>query len=176
MAKRGDGAGRRSRRRCRVDGSMGADIAPAGTLAPAHRRRMVGIEPSRGDGLADPAEPRKRSWRTISRSRSRSRSAGSPRMATTTNASNGTASRLCAADLYGRIPVDFVARPPPCQGCLLAPPHSRPSSASSPGSETVLVEIRLKPKFSRSVVGSDLRLFRGRRDPSVVGIGIVPGA
>jgi hypothetical protein len=44
-----------------------------------------------------------------------------------------------------------------------------------PGSETVLVEIRLKPRFSRSVVGSDLRLFRGRRDPSVTWIGIVPG-
>lgn len=44
-----------------------------------------------------------------------------------------------------------------------------------PGSETVLVEIRLKPKFSRSVVGSDLRLFRGRRDPSVTWIAIVPG-
>lgn len=44
-----------------------------------------------------------------------------------------------------------------------------------PGSETVLVEIRLKPKFSRSVVGSDLRLFRGRRDSSVTWIGIVPG-
>lgn len=44
-----------------------------------------------------------------------------------------------------------------------------------PGSETVLVEIRLKPKFSRSVVGSDLRLFRGRRNPSVIWIGIVPG-
>jgi len=43
-----------------------------------------------------------------------------------------------------------------------------------PGSETVLVEIRLKPKFSRSVVGSDLQLFRGRRDPSVTWIGIVP--
>jgi hypothetical protein len=47
--------------------------------------------------------------------------------------------------------------------------------ARVPGSETVLVEIRLKPKFSRSVVGSDLRLFRGRRDPSVAWIGIVPG-
>jgi hypothetical protein len=45
----------------------------------------------------------------------------------------------------------------------------------APGSETVLVEIRLKPKFSRSVVGSDLQLFRGRRDPSVTWIGIVPG-
>lgn len=44
-----------------------------------------------------------------------------------------------------------------------------------PGSETVLVEIRLKPKYSRSVIGSDLRLFRGRRDPSVTWIGIVPG-
>ncbi len=44
-----------------------------------------------------------------------------------------------------------------------------------PGSETVLVEIHLKPKFSRSVVGSDLRLFRSRRDPSVTWIGIVPG-
>jgi len=44
-----------------------------------------------------------------------------------------------------------------------------------PGSETVLVEIRLKPRFSRSVIGSDLRLFRSRRDPSVTWIGIVPG-
>lgn len=44
-----------------------------------------------------------------------------------------------------------------------------------PGSETVLVEIRLKPEFSRSVIGSDLQLFRGRRDPSVTWIGIVPG-
>jgi hypothetical protein len=44
-----------------------------------------------------------------------------------------------------------------------------------PGLETVLVEIRLKPRFSRSVVGSDLQLFRGRRDPSVTWIGIVPG-
>lgn len=43
-----------------------------------------------------------------------------------------------------------------------------------PGSETVLVEIRLKPEFSRSVVGSDLQLFRSRRDPSVTWIGIVP--
>jgi len=43
-----------------------------------------------------------------------------------------------------------------------------------PGLETVLVEIRLKPKFSWSVVGSDLQLFRGRRDPSVTWIGIVP--
>lgn len=44
-----------------------------------------------------------------------------------------------------------------------------------PGSETVLVEIRLEPKFSRSVIGSDLQLFRSRRDPSVTWIGIVPG-
>lgn len=44
-----------------------------------------------------------------------------------------------------------------------------------PGSETVLVEIRLEPKFSRSVIGSDLRLFRSRRDPSVTWIGIVSG-
>lgn len=44
-----------------------------------------------------------------------------------------------------------------------------------PGSETVLVEIRLKPKFSRSVIGSDLQLFRSRQDPSVTWIGIVPG-
>jgi hypothetical protein len=44
-----------------------------------------------------------------------------------------------------------------------------------PGSETVLVEIRLNPEYSRSVIGSDLRLFRGRRDPSVDWIGIVPG-
>lgn len=44
-----------------------------------------------------------------------------------------------------------------------------------PGSETVLVEIRLEPRFSRSVVGSDLQLFRGRRDRSVTWIGIVPG-
>jgi hypothetical protein len=43
-----------------------------------------------------------------------------------------------------------------------------------PGSETVLVEIRLEPEFARSVIGSDLRLFRGRRDPSVTWIGIVP--
>jgi hypothetical protein len=43
-----------------------------------------------------------------------------------------------------------------------------------PGSETVLVEIRLKPEFSRSVIGSELRLFRSRRDPSVTWIGIVP--
>lgn len=43
-----------------------------------------------------------------------------------------------------------------------------------PGSETVLVEIRLEPEFSRSVIGSELRLFRGRRDPSVTWIGIVP--
>jgi hypothetical protein len=43
-----------------------------------------------------------------------------------------------------------------------------------PGSETVLVEIRLKPEFSRSVVGSDLQLFRGRRDSSMSWIGIVP--
>ena len=43
-----------------------------------------------------------------------------------------------------------------------------------PGSETVLVEIRLEPEFSRSVIGSDLQLFRGRRDPSVIWIGIVP--
>jgi hypothetical protein len=43
-----------------------------------------------------------------------------------------------------------------------------------PGLETVLVEIRLKPEFSRSVIGSDLRLFRSRRDPSVTWIGIVP--
>jgi hypothetical protein len=45
-----------------------------------------------------------------------------------------------------------------------------------PGSETVLVEIRLKPEFSRSVIGSDLQLFRSRRDPSVSWIGIVPAA
>ncbi|MGH2975362.1 MAG: hypothetical protein ACRDLL_10930 [Solirubrobacterales bacterium] len=44
-----------------------------------------------------------------------------------------------------------------------------------PGSETVLVEIRLKPEFSRSVIGSDLQLFRSRRDRSVTWIGIVPG-
>lgn len=44
-----------------------------------------------------------------------------------------------------------------------------------PGSETVLVEIRLEPEFSRSVIGSDLQLFRSRRDPSVTWIGIVPG-
>lgn len=44
-----------------------------------------------------------------------------------------------------------------------------------PGAETALVEIRLEPEFSRSVVGSDLQLFRGRRDPSVTWIGIVPG-
>lgn len=43
-----------------------------------------------------------------------------------------------------------------------------------PGSETVLVEIRLRPEFSRSVVGSDPQLFRGSRDPSVAWIGIVP--
>lgn len=43
-----------------------------------------------------------------------------------------------------------------------------------PGSETVLVEIRLKPEFSRSVIDSDLQLFRSRRDPSVSWIGIVP--
>jgi hypothetical protein len=43
-----------------------------------------------------------------------------------------------------------------------------------PGSETVLVEIRLKPEFSRAVIGSDIQLFRGRRDPSVTWIGIVP--
>jgi hypothetical protein len=43
------------------------------------------------------------------------------------------------------------------------------------GSETVLVEIRLKPEYERSVIGSDLRLFRSRRDPSVTWIGIVPG-
>jgi hypothetical protein len=42
------------------------------------------------------------------------------------------------------------------------------------GAETVLVEIRLKPEFSRSVIGSDLELFRSRRDPSVSWIGIVP--
>ncbi len=46
---------------------------------------------------------------------------------------------------------------------------------SVPGSETMLVEIRLDPAYARSVVGSDLRLFRGRRDPSVTWIGIVPG-
>ncbi len=45
---------------------------------------------------------------------------------------------------------------------------------SVPGSETVLVEIRLKPEFSRAVVGSDLQLFRSRQDPSVTWIGIVP--
>jgi hypothetical protein len=43
-----------------------------------------------------------------------------------------------------------------------------------PGSETILVEIRLKPVYSRSVVGSDLRLFRSRRHPSVSWIGIIP--
>jgi hypothetical protein len=43
-----------------------------------------------------------------------------------------------------------------------------------PGSDTVLVEIRLQPKYSRSVVGSDLRLFRSRRDPSISWIAIVP--
>lgn len=43
-----------------------------------------------------------------------------------------------------------------------------------PGSETALVEIRLKPEFSRSVDGSDLQLFRSRREPSVTWIGIVP--
>lgn len=43
-----------------------------------------------------------------------------------------------------------------------------------PGSETVLVEIRLKPEFSRSVIDSELQLLRGRRDPSVTWIGIVP--
>lgn len=43
-----------------------------------------------------------------------------------------------------------------------------------PGSETVLIEIRLKSEFARSVIGSDLQLFRSRRDPSVTWIGIVP--
>lgn len=43
-----------------------------------------------------------------------------------------------------------------------------------PGSETVLVEIRIKPRFSRTVIGSDLQLFRSRRDPMVTWIGIVP--
>lgn len=43
-----------------------------------------------------------------------------------------------------------------------------------PGSETVLVEIRLEPKYSRSVVGSELQLFRSRRDPAVTWIAIVP--
>lgn len=43
-----------------------------------------------------------------------------------------------------------------------------------PGSDTVLIEIRLKPEYSRSVIGSDLRLFRSRRDPSVTWIAIVP--
>jgi hypothetical protein len=43
-----------------------------------------------------------------------------------------------------------------------------------PGAETVLVEIRLKPEYSRSVDGSDLRLIRGRRDPSIGSIEIVP--
>jgi len=43
-----------------------------------------------------------------------------------------------------------------------------------PGSETVLVEIRLEPEFARSVIGSDLQLFRSRRNPSVTWIGIVP--
>lgn len=43
-----------------------------------------------------------------------------------------------------------------------------------PGPETVLIEIRLKPKYSRSVVGSGLQLFRGRRDRSVTWIAIVP--
>lgn len=43
-----------------------------------------------------------------------------------------------------------------------------------PGSETVLIEIRLEPEYSRSVVGSDLRLFRGRGDPSMSWIAIVP--
>lgn len=45
-----------------------------------------------------------------------------------------------------------------------------------PGLDTVLVEIRLKPEFSRSVIGSDLQLFRSRRDPSVTWIGIVPSS
>jgi hypothetical protein len=45
---------------------------------------------------------------------------------------------------------------------------------SVPGSETVLVEIRIKPEFARSVVGSDLQLFRGRRDPAVTWIALVP--
>jgi hypothetical protein len=43
-----------------------------------------------------------------------------------------------------------------------------------PGSETVLVEIRLRPRFARSVIGSELQLFRARRDPGVSWIGIVP--
>ncbi len=46
---------------------------------------------------------------------------------------------------------------------------------SVPGSDTVLVEIRLEPEYARSVIGSDLRLFRSRRDPSVTWIGLVPG-
>jgi hypothetical protein len=45
---------------------------------------------------------------------------------------------------------------------------------SVPGSETVLVEIRLDPDYARSVIGSDLQLFRSRRDHSVTWIGIVP--
>jgi hypothetical protein len=44
----------------------------------------------------------------------------------------------------------------------------------APGSETVLVEIRLKPEFARSVIGTELQLFRGRRDPSITWIAIVP--
>ena len=43
-----------------------------------------------------------------------------------------------------------------------------------PGSETVLIEIRLKPKLTQSVSGSDLRLFRSRRDPSETWLGLVP--
>jgi hypothetical protein len=43
-----------------------------------------------------------------------------------------------------------------------------------PGSETVLVEIRLKPELKRSVLGSGLQLFRSRRDPSLTWLGLIP--
>lgn len=104
--------------------------------------------------------------------------------------------RICAKPISGENPEDVV--PPgqlvgyaPLRYTAEFPLHSLPALRRVegvywrhrvaarlvryvPGSETVLVEIRVKPKFSRSVVGSDLRLFRGRRDPSVTWIGIVP--
>jgi hypothetical protein len=44
----------------------------------------------------------------------------------------------------------------------------------TPGVDSVLVDIRLKPEFAQRALGSQLQLFRGRKDPSQTWIAIIP--
>lgn len=96
--------------------------------------------------------------------------------------SGESAERIPTGQLLGYAPLQYTAEFPLASLPALRRVkrvywHNRVAAKLArrvPGSETVLIEIRLKPKLTQSVIGSELRLFRSRRDSAEAWLGLVP--